>query len=212
MVLTAVKGEHVSSDSDDPRIGFFDDLAAGWDEEEPSAQEMTARLSEQADLLALQAGQSLLEVGCGTGKTTAWLAERVAPGCVTAVDFAPEMIAKAVAKHIDADFACVDVCSDDLGEAQYDVILCFHSFPHFRDQAAALKNFTKALKPGGRLIVMHLAGSDHINHFHASVEGVVRHDVLPVGEEWPPLLTQAGLRQTKLIDREDLFFLEAVAE
>ena len=92
------------------------------------------------------------------------------------------------------------------------MILCFHSFPHFRDQAAALRNFAGALKPGGRLIVMHLAGSDHINHFHANLEDVVKTDLLPVGEEWPPLLSQAGLRQKKLIDREDLFYMEAVAE
>lgn len=201
----------MSSGSHDPRIGFFDALADGWDEEEPSAEEMVARLDQQAELLALQPGDSLLEVGCGTGKTTACLVRAVTPGRVTAVDFAPEMIAQAVAKHIDADFACMDVCSDDLGEAKYDVILCFHSFPHFRDQSAALKNFARAIKPGGRLIVMHLAGSDYINHFHASVEGAVQHDVLPVGEEWPPLLAQAHLQQTKCIDRQDLFFLEAIA-
>lgn len=199
------------SDSKDPRIGFFDALAEGWDREEPSAEEMTTRLNEQAELLALQPGDALLEVGCGTGKTTAWLAGCVAPGRVTAVDFAPEMIARARVKKIDADFACLDVCLDDLGEARYDVILCFHSFPHFRNQAAALKNFAGALKPDGRVIVMHLAGSDHINRFHAAVEGAVRRDVLPVGEEWPPLLAQAGFKQTKLIDREDLFFMEAVA-
>lgn len=196
--------------SKDPRIGFFDNLAHQWDEEEPSAEEMTARLREQAELLALQAGDSLLEVGCGTGKTTAWLAHAVAPGRVTAVDFAPEMIARARAKQIDANFACLDVCTSDLGEALYDVILCFHSFPHFRDQAAALRNFVRALKPGGRLIVMHLAGSSHINEFHANLDGAVGGDVLPVEEEWTPLLAQAGLKQTNLIDREDLFFLEAI--
>jgi 2-polyprenyl-3-methyl-5-hydroxy-6-metoxy-1,4-benzoquinol methylase len=122
------------------------------------------------------------------------------------------MIQKARAKGIDADFACLDVCSDDLGEGRYDVILCFHSFPHFRDQQAALKNFAKALKPRGRLIVMHLAGSEHINHFHASIEGAVCDDVLPVGEDWPPLLAQAGLSKKKLIDRVDLFYLEAVVK
>ncbi|MFB3893275.1 MAG: methyltransferase domain-containing protein [Phycisphaerae bacterium] len=194
----------------DPRIGFFDALAANWDNEEPSSQTMTDRLSQHADLLAIKPGLSLLEVGCGTGKTTAWLAAQVAPRRVTAIDFAPEMIARAKAKGINADFACMDVCHDHMGCGRYNVILCFHSFPHFRDQAAALRNFARALKPGGRLIVMHLAGSARINHFHAGVDGPVNGDVLPVGAEWGPLLSTAGLKQTALIDREDLFFLEAV--
>jgi ubiquinone/menaquinone biosynthesis C-methylase UbiE len=196
----------------DPRLVFFDALAPNWDNEEPSSKVMAARLGQHAGLLSLQPGQSLLEVGCGTGKTTAWLAAQVAPGRVTAIDFAPEMIVRAQAKGIDADFRCLDVCCDDLGRAGYDVILCFHSFPHFRDQAAALRNFARALKPTGQLIVMHLAGSGRINHFHAGVDGPVTQDVLPVGDEWQPLLSQAGLKQTKLIDREDLFFLEAVGD
>ena len=194
----------------DPRIGFFDALAANWDNEEPSSQTITARLSQYADLLGLKPGQSLLEVGCGTGKTTAWLAGQVAPGRVTAIDFAPEMVVRAKAKGIDADFSRMDVCHDHLGCGRYDVILCFHSFPHFRDQPAALRNFARALNPAGRLVVMHLAGSDHINHFHAGVDGPVKGDILPVGAEWAQLLSTAGLKQTTLIDREDLFFLEAL--
>jgi demethylmenaquinone methyltransferase/2-methoxy-6-polyprenyl-1,4-benzoquinol methylase len=194
----------------DPRIAFFDALADRWDEKEPSPPTATARLMQQADLLALKAGERLLEAGCGTGKTTAWLARQVAPGRVTAVDFSRKMIARARAKGIDADFACLDVCQDRLGCGRYDVILCFHSFPHFRDQLAALRNFARALSPAGRLIIMHLAGSDHINRFHAAVEGPVRGDVLPTSDQWEPLLSGAGLERLKCIDREDLFFLEAV--
>lgn len=198
--------------SSDPRIGYFDALADRWDEHGPSGAEMTARLATSADLLGLRGGEELLEVGCGTGKTTAWLAERVAPGRVTAVDFSAGMVARARAKGIDADFACLDVCDGDLGKRRYDVILCLHSFPHFRDQPAALRSFARALKPAGRLIVMHLAGSDHINGFHAGIEGAVRGDRLPVGDEWPALLAAAGLAPVRLIDREDLFFLEAAGK
>lgn len=193
----------------DPRIAFFNELAGNWDAEEPGGRTMTARLQDHRGRVALSPGLDLLEVGCGTGKTTAWLAEQVAPGRVTAVDFAPRMVARARAKGIDADFRRLDVCSDDLGEGLYDVVFCFHSFPHFRDQAAALRNLARAMKSDGRLIVMHLAGSEQINQFHSDVEGPVRGDILPQGDAWFGMLEQAGLRRAVLIDQEDLFFMEA---
>ncbi len=194
----------------DPRVAYFDELAGRWDQEEPSPQAMIAGLARRAELLALRGGQSLLEVGCGTGKTTAWLAEQVAPGRVTAIDFAPAMIARAKAKGIDADFACRDVCRDDLGREKYDVALCFHSFPHFRDPPAALRILARALRPGGRLIVMHLAGRERINSFHAQLCGAVRGDALPAEGEWPALLAEAGFQRQALVDAPDLYFLEAV--
>lgn len=195
--------------NNDPRIDFFNDLAAGWDDEYPARDSMVQGLIHWQRLLNLQPETALLEVGCGTGKTTGWLADQVKPGRVTAVDFSPRMIERAHAKHPETDFLCLDICCDTPGRDCFDVVLCLHSFPHFRDQAAALRHCATALIPTGRLIVMHLAGSDHINTFHAQLEGAVQNDVLPVGDQWTPLLSQAGLRQTQLIDQKDLFFLEA---
>ncbi|MDZ7620424.1 MAG: SAM-dependent methyltransferase, partial [Patescibacteria group bacterium] len=71
------------------------------------------------------------------------------------------------------------------------------------------RNLARAMKPGGRLMVMHLAGSEAINAFHAGVEGAVSVDHLPVGDQWLPLLEAAGLRLVSLIDTDDLFLLTA---
>lgn len=195
----------------DPRIDFFENLAEKWDNEEPSSQTMAARLKQHANLLNFSQGINMLEVGCGTGKTTLWLTQTVAPGKVRAIDFSPKMIAQAKQKNLPAEFTCLDVCCDELGENCYDVIFCFHSFPHFRDQSAALQNFSHALKPEGRLIVMHLAGSKHINDFHRNLTGAVKSDLLPQNDAWNPLLEKSNLKCSRLIDRDDLFFLEAIA-
>jgi len=192
----------------DPRVEFFNRLAENWDNEEPSTQTMAMRLDWHRELLDLKPGQSLLEVGCGTGKTTEWFARAVAPGKVTAVDFSPAMISLARAKNIGADFKCVDICGDMPPDGPYDVVMCFHSFPHFRDQPGALRNLRSCLKPDGRLIVMHLASSAHINGFHSGVGGAIGGDLLPGNDDWPAMLQGAGLGLVELIDRADLFFME----
>ena len=193
--------------ADDPRVDFFDRIAATWDEQKPSQEAMVEHLSVHSDLLGLAAGHQVLEVGCGTGRTTGWLAARVAPGRVTAVDFSPRMIEQARAKRLDAELVCLDVCSESLRPDAFDVALCFHSFPHFRDRPAALANLARSLRPGGRLIIFHMSGSERINGFHSRLEGPVRHDVLPVADEWTGLLGPAGLRQEELIDRDDLYYV-----
>jgi ubiquinone/menaquinone biosynthesis C-methylase UbiE len=200
----------MQSGSEDPRIAYFDELAPRWDTQGPSAKEMIQTLQNHADLIDLRNGQDLLEVGCGTGKTTGYLVGQVAPGRVTAIDFSPEMIRLAKAKGFDADLRVLDVCSQALPEASYDVAMCYHVFPHFRDRRGALENLARSLRPGGRLIVLHTRGSSRINAFHAELEGPVRGDALPVGAAaWRELLCRAGLGFLDLQDEEDLFFVEA---
>ncbi len=195
--------------TDDPRVAFFNRHAGSWDDDVSAIDANLIRLEELREMMGLSAGQDLLEVGCGTGQITGWLCEAVAPGRVLGVDFSEVMLAATRTKGIDAEFRLLDICNDR-PEGEFDLALCFHSFPHFRDQAGALANISAALKPGGSLVVMHLAGSGAINAFHSGVGGAVGSDILPAGGEWDDLLTHAGLKLAELIDRDDLFFLRAV--
>ena len=120
------------------------------------------------------------------------------------------MLAKARAKGIDADFRVADACRDDLGRACFDAVLCFHSFPALPRQAGGRAEPRPALKPGGRLMVMHFNSIAAINAFHDQVGGDVAGDHLPEQQGWDTLLAAAGLRRVEWIDREGLFFLKAV--
>ncbi|MDY7011187.1 MAG: class I SAM-dependent methyltransferase, partial [Planctomycetota bacterium] len=187
----------------DPRIAFFDHHAGNWDADDSAIDANIRRLEELRGMMGLQSGQYLLEIGCGTGQITPWFCSAVAPGRVVAVDFSQAMLAKAQSKGIDADFRLLDICSER-PEGRFDLALCFHSFPHFRDQKGALANISAVLKPGGELIVMHLAGSGAINAFHSGVGGAVESDLLPSEQIWPDLLDDAGLKLAELIDHDDL--------
>lgn len=195
----------------DDRIAFFDRLAAEWDASEQDPGATVARLDELADYLDLRPGEDLLEVGSGTGQITAWLADRVRPGRVVGIDFSPKMVELARSKGIAAEFRLADVCRDDLGQAEFDVALCFHSFPHFRDQPAALGNLARCLKPAGRLIVMHLRSRAEVNAFHRSVGGIVAADLLPSDSQWKTWLETVGLKEATIVDSQEVFFLRANA-
>ncbi len=196
----------------DPRVDFFDSHADNWDSQEDAPTEVIKRLGEIDDLLKLRPGMDLLEVGCGTGRLTRWLAQKVAPGKVVGVDFAPRMLQVAENKGISAEFRLADVCNDDLGDRRFDLAFCFHCFPHFRDQASAVKNLARALKPTGRLVVVHLSSRDDINSFHDDIGGSVAGDHLPDEKTWENLLEEAGMQKTTLLDEKGLYFLDAVGK
>jgi SAM-dependent methyltransferase len=193
----------------DPRLAFFDRHAPTWDQTGPDPAATLRRLRELDGRLGLQAGLDLLEVGCGTGQITGWLADKVRPGRVTAVDFSPAMLAQARTRGVDAELVLLDICGEETVPRQFDVVLCFHSFPHFRDPAAALRQIGRHLKPGGQLLVVHLVGSAQLNAFHHRVGGPVAHDHLPPASAWPALLHPAGLQLTEAVDRDDLFVVRS---
>ncbi len=194
----------------DLRRAFFEHHAAGWDEDDAPRQQVRGRLQALQPELGFRTGWDVLEVGCGTGQITDLLVDWVRPGRVTAVDFSPAMLARARAKGIAAEFREADICEAPPAEGAFDLAFCFQSFPHFRDPAAALRHLAAALKPGGRLLILHLAGREQVNAFHRQVGGAVGQDELPVPAEWASRLAGAGFRLVRCEDSPDLFCVEAV--
>jgi SAM-dependent methyltransferase len=196
----------------DPRIAFFDRHAPTWDATGPDPAATLRRLRELNGRLGLRPGLEVLELGCGTGQITGWLVDLVKPGKVVAADFSPAMLEQARSRGWAADLVWMDICREEPVKRQFDVVLCFHSFPHFRDQPAALRQIARLLKPGGQLLVLHLVGSVPLNAFHHQVGGAVGHDRLPPAAEWPALLGPAGLHLSEVADREDLFLVRAYTD
>ena len=85
----------------------------------------------------LEPGQRLLDVGAGPGTITADLAERVAPGRVTALEATEEALALSRAelggRGIDADFVVGDVQALDLPDDSFDVVHAHQVLQHVGD-------------------------------------------------------------------------------
>jgi SAM-dependent methyltransferase len=90
---------------------------------------------------------SVLEIGCGSGRTPAEMAFTT----YTGVDFAKEAIAKAMARNPQHQFQVADM-DGYLPTRKYDVILFRESIYYARSVPALLKRLEPYLEPGGVFI------------------------------------------------------------
>jgi SAM-dependent methyltransferase len=88
-----------------------------------------------------------IDVGCGTGRWTARLS-------AIGVDASAAMVAVAARKDgLRGRLAVGDAAALPVAGGWADVVLCALTFGHIRDQAGAMREFARVLRPGGNLIL-----------------------------------------------------------
>ncbi|MBL0901150.1 MAG: class I SAM-dependent methyltransferase, partial [Reyranella sp.] len=101
-------------------------------------------------LAAVQPGERVLDVGCGTGDTTAALAKTA--GSVLGVDISEPLVAAAKAKDIaNSAFLVADAATQAFEPGSFDLVFSRFGVMFFADPVAAFANLHRALKPSGRL-------------------------------------------------------------
>ena len=106
------------------------------------------------DALELTAEDRVLDVGCGTGAASR--AAAAVAASVTGIDLSPEMIHRAVglANGIEnLTFQVGDAEDLPFADAAFSSVLCSNSFHHYPDPAQAVREMTRVLAPGGRLVI-----------------------------------------------------------
>jgi ubiquinone/menaquinone biosynthesis C-methylase UbiE len=99
-------------------------------------------------------GEHVIDIGCGTGGTTAVLARAVGPtGHVLGLDISETLIEAARSHRVDnATFVVGDAASHPFRRQAYELVFSRFGVMFFGDPVAAFANFRRALKPGGRLV------------------------------------------------------------
>ena len=114
--------------------------------------------AEAMRLLAPQAGEHILDIGCGCGQTSWALAERVGPaGSVLGIDISEPMLAVARGRSpgraiTPPRFSRIDAQAGDLGSSVYDAAFSRFGVMFFDDPLTAFTRIRKSLKPKGRLV------------------------------------------------------------
>ena len=101
----------------------------------------------------------VLDVGCGTGQTTRDAARAASAGSALGVDLSSRMLDCARRRASDEDvsnvtFAQADAQIHPFEAGAYDVAISRTAAMFFGDPAAAFNNIGRALRPGGRLVLV----------------------------------------------------------
>lgn len=115
---------------------------------------------------SIQPDDSILDVGCGTGTLLVAVAAAANPGGrLVGIEPSPEMRARAEAKAARAGIAIdlIDAPAQQLPfpDASFDVVFCTLVIHHLPDTSRqkALREMRRVLRPGGRLVIAEMGGS-----------------------------------------------------
>jgi SAM-dependent methyltransferase len=137
---------------------FFSERAAGWDDRTGAGGVEHLEPLAAAVLHVSPAPERILDVGCGTGAGTLFLAREFPQARVRGVDLSEEMIHAAVAKvGLDPEgriaFRVGDASSLPYGEDSFDLVALLNMPPFFAELA-------RVVRPGGQVIVGSSWGSE----------------------------------------------------
>ena len=158
-----------------------------------------------AQLCHIQSDSYVLEVGCGTGLTSCWLAEKI--GCrVLGVDLSERMVEwaqrRAARKGLGnlAEFRLADAQELPFEDATFDAMLCESVTAFVPDKLKALGEYRRVVKPGGYAglnegtWVKGEPPSELHEYVHRVMEGVD----FQSAEGWRSLLEKAKLREIQV--------------
>lgn len=106
------------------------------------------------ELLAVNPGERVLIVGCGTGLDLELLPRHAA---ITAVDLTPAMVektrARAAALEMDVDARVMDAANLDFADGAFDCVILHLILAVVPDPYATIREAARVLRPGGRASV-----------------------------------------------------------
>lgn len=98
----------------------------------------------------------IVDVGCGWGRSFRLLAEQFAPQRLIGIDVEGAMLRQARAtvaqQGLKVELMQGDTAALPLPDQSADIVFCHQTFHHLVDQATALREFRRVLKPGGLLL------------------------------------------------------------
>ncbi len=184
---------------------YFNRLAAEWRNHPPSAQFLQILQS-----FDIRPHDLVLDIGCGAGCASQHIIRMAPKARVLAIDVSEKMLAEAKNNLAAAvNFICNDACFLGVKSQSVQKIICYSTFPHIKNQSAALQEFYRVLTPNGKILIFHNCCSRRLNRFHAQIKDVVAFDKLPKAECLAAMLQRYDFENIRVTENPNLYFIEA---
>ena len=156
---------------------------------------------------------ALLDVGCGTGQTTLFIAKHY-PCRVVAVDLNRKMLDKAVHKFAQSGLTIpllrANAMSLPFRKDCFDIVLA-ESVTIFTENASrTLREFYRVLKPGGVLLAIEGTSLQPLDKKEAEdLRGTLGITFLPTKEEWCQMFKEAGFSDVNVLYQQRMGWMGA---
>lgn len=134
---------------------LYDTWSATYDTQENKTRDLEKLAARQ--IISSIPFETVIELGCGTGKNTVWLAEKAK--CVIAVDSSKQMqeVAKQKIKNHNVDFIQADITKTwNLGSAEANLIMCSLILEHIEDLDFVFREVFSHLAANGHFYICEL--------------------------------------------------------
>jgi cyclopropane-fatty-acyl-phospholipid synthase len=143
--------------------GYWLDEATTFAESEEAMLALTCERAELVD------GQDILELGCGWGSLTLWMAEKYPASRITAVSNSATQRAHIEAVCRQRGFAHVRIVTADMNAfdpgGTFDRVVSVEMFEHMKNYAELLRRIHSWLREGGKLFVHIFTHREFAYHF-----------------------------------------------
>ena len=182
---------------------YFDRCSLSWSRT-PLSESERIILREVLPPKAIFPGETVLDLGGGTGRLADYLRRRFAVE-VLVVDISGWMLRRGCREScrlIQADGHRLPLRSRSLNH-----VFCFCAFPHFDDPEMILREVRRVLLPGGGIFILHNQSRGELNQYHLRKAPEVAADLLPPLSSFRNWGAKLGFKTFRLEDRKSGFIV-----
>jgi ubiquinone/menaquinone biosynthesis C-methylase UbiE len=191
---------------------FFNSHAKDWDETKHLAK--MARIGKIFQEYEIRLSGNILDIGCGTGiLVPTLLSYSEFPHHIFELDFSRDMMVENKKKHKEnlrhLNFINGDALCLPFPEGSIQWIIGLGVLPHLGDTQGAIREWTRIISDGGKILVLHFMNSRDLNKYHSQIDGAVKFDHLLSINELVGHFQEQGWKVLRKREMKDLYLLIA---